>query len=492
MTKFEPKPWLEVYRNNYDQLVVQHHFLFGVTMRAAFALQQKLGIPGDAVVAMYGVNALFAAVAGALFFLLGVRVGLSKTMSLFITLGLCLSPAYLLAATNVAEVALSLPFFIGALLLLLDRPFVGWTPLFAGVLAGFAALTYLLAGSLVAGVMAAFIVTWISARSAGKPLLRFSFSFGLVFVGIWVTVLFASGFHTPDGLLRAILRSPFEQGTYGKFKLGSVVATPVGLTEAFFPILPDDFRGLRSLYRQTPLTALYVALATLVVCGFLASVFRTLIKDGKIRDLPVLCSAVTFVLVEVVCLEWDAYYLKLQIFALILCWVMVAVALSGRQTQSGRWPFFLFLSLVIASGLFTLQNNVRPSQPRKNAEQLQSIVSNDVLITGWASDVAQMWLYSNGDNIIPLPDFALARHLQSDRVQMDLDAIIKQARAGGRKVYFYGVFDESGPELSDIYETTFRLTGFAAYLRALQRNSHPVATLPQPGGHTALLYSYSL
>src|SRR5204863_5931030 len=97
-------------------------------------------------------NALFAAVAGALFFLLGVRVGLSKTMSLFITLGLCLSPAYLLAATNVAEVALSLPFFIGALLLLLDRPFVGWTPLFAGVLAGFAALTYLLAGALLAPV----------------------------------------------------------------------------------------------------------------------------------------------------------------------------------------------------------------------------------------------------------------------------------------------------------------------------------------------------
>src|SRR5205807_10007613 len=114
----QPRPWLEVYQHHYDDLVVHNHFLFGATMRAAFALQQKLGIPGDAVVAMHAVNALSAAVAGALFFLLALRVGAPGWISLAVTLGLCLSPAYLLAATNIAEPALSLPFFVGTLLLL--------------------------------------------------------------------------------------------------------------------------------------------------------------------------------------------------------------------------------------------------------------------------------------------------------------------------------------------------------------------------------------
>src|SRR6266480_3265808 len=96
---FQPGRWLEVYRHHYDDLVVHNHFLFGATMRAAFALQQKLGIPGDAVVAMHVVNALSAAVAGALFFLLALRVGAPRWISLTLTLGLCFSPAYLLAAT---------------------------------------------------------------------------------------------------------------------------------------------------------------------------------------------------------------------------------------------------------------------------------------------------------------------------------------------------------------------------------------------------------
>jgi hypothetical protein len=122
---FQVKPWLDVYRNHYDELVVHNHFLFGITMRAAFALQRQLGIPGDAIVAMQAVNSLCAAVAAALFFLLGVRIGLPGWVSLGVTLGLCLSPVYLLAATNIAEVGLALPFFIGTLLLLTARQLSG-------------------------------------------------------------------------------------------------------------------------------------------------------------------------------------------------------------------------------------------------------------------------------------------------------------------------------------------------------------------------------
>ena len=486
-TTFLPKPWLEIYRNHYDGLVVHNHFLFGATIRAAFALQQKLGIPGDALVAMQAVNAVSAAVAGGLFFLLALRVGVPKWISVAVTLGLCLSPAYLLAATNVAEAALALPFFVGTLLLLAGRPFVGWTPLAAGVLAGLAAIMYLLAGSLVPCIAVAVIATLFPSRLAIKPFLSFLATFGVVFIGIWVTVLVASGFRTPERLLRAVLQFP-QQGTYGGFKLGSLIATPVGLTEAFIHVLPDDFVGLRSLYRHTPWPVLYVGAATLIVCSFLALVFYILFKRGMLRNLLILSSLLTFLLVEAACMEWDAYYQKLQIFALILCWVMVAAAFSRGRPADSRWPLLLFVILVVAGGLWTLKNNVRPSQTRRNAEQLYSIVGNGVLITGWTSDVMHMLLFSNGDNFLSLPDFAMERNLKSKQVQEDLQAIIQQSTAHGRNVYFYGVFDEESGGSTDIYESRFRLIGFTDYLRSLQRKAQPVASLPQPGGRSMVLY----
>jgi hypothetical protein len=483
---FEPKPWLEVYRHHYDDMVVHNHFLFGATMRAAFALQQKLRIPGDAVVAMHAVNALSAAVAGALFFLLALRVGVPRWISLAVTLGLCFSPAYLFAATNIAEPALSLPFFVGTLLLLSDRPFVGWTPVAAGILAGLAAITYFFAGSLVAGIAAAVIATRFPSRSATKALVVFLAAFGTVFLGIWVAVLVASGFRTPNRLLAAILHFP-QHGTYGGFKFGSFIATPVGLTEAFTPVLPDDFQGLRSL---TPLAALYVGAATLIVCTFLATVFYFLFKRGMLRNLLVLSCLLTFLIIEAACLEWEVYYQKLHLFGLILCWVMVAAAFSRRQTLGDRWSLLLFVPIVVTSGLWVLKNNVQPSQQRTNAEQLISIVGTGVLITTWSADVMHTLLYSDGVNFVSLPDFAFAHNLNSKSVQEDLEALIQQTTAHGGNVYLYGLFDEKAGSPSDIYETRFRLTGFTDYLRSLQRKARPVARLPQPGGHSALLYIY--
>ena len=180
-----------------------------------------------------------------------------------VTVGLCLSPVYLLAATNIAEVGLALPFFVGTLLLLAGRQPDGWTFLEAGVLAGLTAIFYAIAGCLVPGIAAAVILTRFPFRSAIKPLLLFLSASGLVFTGIWVTVLIASGYHTLNSLRGAIFQFP-QQGTFLNFKIGSLIATLVGLTQGFLPVLPDDFVGLRSLFQQTPWSAACVTVATSV------------------------------------------------------------------------------------------------------------------------------------------------------------------------------------------------------------------------------------
>jgi len=200
---FQPKPWLEVYRAHYDRVVVHNHFLFGLTIRAAFALQQALGIRGDAIVAIQLVNAISAAIAGGLFFFLVLRLGVSTGISLAVTMGLCLSPVYLIAATNVTEVALALPFFLGTLLVLADREFLGRRAVLAGILVGLAAITYLLAGSLVPCIAIAVVVSRCSSGSIRTAFLFLSV-FALVFLGIWIVVLYLSGVHGPTSLAIAM------------------------------------------------------------------------------------------------------------------------------------------------------------------------------------------------------------------------------------------------------------------------------------------------
>jgi hypothetical protein len=488
---FQPKPWLEVYREHYDRVVVRNHFLFGLTIRAAFALQQALGISGDAIIAIQVVNAISAAIAGGLFFLLVLRLGVSKWISLVVAVGVCLSPAYLLAATNVAEAALALPFFLGTLLVLADREFMGHSAALAGILVGLASITYLLAGSLVPCIAIAAIVSRSPFRSTIKTVFLFLSSFALVFLGIWVAVLYLSGVHSPASLALAILKSP-DQGTYGGFKLGSFVATPIGLTQAFFRILPDDFRGLRSLYHQTPRVALLAGMSSLITCAFLARSIYRLSKGRMFRNLLLLSSLLTFLLVEAVCFWFDPYYQKLQLFALILFWLIIAVGFThGQSDRAHRWLLLLFVAGVAAGGVKVLRTNIRPSQTNENARQLHAIVGEGVLVTGWSSDVAHLWLYSNGDNIIPLPEFALARNLQPGRVELDLNTIIKKATADGTNVYFYGVFDTDDVDLTNVYDIRFHLTGFASYLRGLQQNVRPVGRFVQPGGHRIVLYIYN-
>jgi len=488
---FQTKPWLEVYRAHYDRVVVHNHFLFGLAMRTAFALQQAFGVRGDATIAIQAVNAVSAAIAGGLFFLVALRLGVPREISLAVTMGVCLSPVYLLAATNVAEVALALPFFSGTLLVLAEREFLKRSAIVAGILVGLAAITYLLAGSLVPCIAIAIIASRSSSRSTIKTLFLFLSVFALVFLGIWVAVLYLSGVHSPASLATTILKFP-QQGTYGGFRLGSLVATPVGLTQAFFPILPDDFRGLRSLYRQTPVVALVAGILSLMICAFLARAIYLLYKRGISRNAALFSSVLTFLLVEAVCLWFDPYYSKLQIFALILFWLTVAVGFTCSQSdRADRWFLLLFVAAVVACGVRALRTNIQLNQINKNAQQLHAIVGEGVLITSWSNDAAHLLLYSNGDNIISLPDFAFERNLKPSRVEADLDAIIKKATADGTKVYFYGVFDADDADLTNVYDARFRLTGFTSYLRGLQRNVRPVGRFEQPGGHWTLLYAYN-
>jgi hypothetical protein len=240
------------------------------------------------------------------------------------------------------------------------------------------------------------------------------------------------------------------------------------------------------------MVALTTGLLSLITCAFLARAIYFLSKRATIRNVALLSSVLTFLLVEAVCFWFDPYYSKLQIFAVILFWLIVAVGFThSPSARAHRWFLLLFVATVAACGVRALRTNIQPSRTNKNAQELHAIVREGVLITGWSSDVAHLWLYSNGDNVIPLPDFALARNLQPSRVEEDLNTIMNKARADGTNVYFYGLFEDDDANLTNVYENRFRLTGFTSYLRGLQQNARAVGRFEQPGGHWSVLYVYN-
>jgi hypothetical protein len=487
--RFEPKPWLEVYRHYYDDVVVHNHVLFGLLARAGFAASRFI-LPGtDAVLAMRLENSFSAALAVALFFLLLERLGTPRWGAIFSTMVLGLTPGYVLIATNITEAGLALPFFLGSLLLLAQQQFTWGRLLLLAITAALAADIYLLAGTLVPCIVFVLLTEKQPnfARRIGTAV-GFIGIFAVFFLGIWTGILFLSGMRQLHDLAIAVLRFP-QQGTYGGFRATSLVATPLGLTQALLAILPDSFLGLRLLLRNEPLTTMLAACATLVCLFVLVSCCYRLWISGDIRKPAILASVLALLVIEGVCVEWDPYYSKLQLFAAVLFFVIIAVGFPRNLRRPPTALMVIFLLAVMISGVRTLAINQRPSLAAQNAVRLHKLVGEDVLITGWSADVVQLWLYSNGTNVISIPDFALARHLQMDRVEADLNALLQQSAATGRSVFFYGMFDPENKVLNYI-ETRFRLNGFSGYMKSFESEALPVANFEQPGAQNCLLYEY--
>jgi hypothetical protein len=485
--QFEPKPWLEVYRNYYERAVVHNHFLFGLFARSGFALSRLISGNSDAVLAIRVENAFAAAIAAALFFLVLMRVTESWRMALPLAFGLCFAPAYIMAATNIAEVGLALPFFVGALYLLNRDPSIKRVVLL-GVIAALAADTYLLAGALVPGIAIALVdpASKTPFRKATLSLL-FLTVFGVCFLGIWLGVLYISGMHRLGALVTAVLHFP-QEGTYGGFKLSSLIATPIGLVDALFGALPANFVGLRLFLRQSTGLAVFVLGVGLSLVVVIVATCRRLWRSGETWKPVVVAAVVAFLLIEAACIEWDPYYRKLQLFAAILLLLLLAAAFSHTRFRFRAPVSVLFLAGIIVSGGHQLIRNRKPSPAITNAQKLHEIVRQRPLITGWSSDIAHLWLYSNGDNIISIPDFAFARHLNSGVVQSDLTRLVQQSISGGQSVFFYGLFSPSDKDLAHVYETRFHLDGLSGFLEDLKERSRPVAKFQQAGAADCFLY----
>ena len=367
--KAMPRSWATAYSEpHYFRANVRMHVLFPAYAAVAGRVFQVVTGRDDLVRALQIANALICALALALFFRLVAGLTGSNWIGLGAGVALPFSSAFCLTATNIAEVAPSLPFLLLGLLILVqgnggtlpsfpadngqqttgDSEMGVASPISLGVIAagllfslssGFYLLSLVIAGAL--SVLLLLERDW---RRAAVLLL--SATLGTLLV--YTLVLLAAGHVSLSSLLHA-LAARQDQGNYGFFRLSNLLSVLLAFPNSLAPVLPDDFGGIRRFIAglrsggfSGPAAIIGLALvwALIVLAAIrIVRLLRRAISIGRTAEgrwrLATIGLAV-FLAALAVSLIWDPYHPKLWAYSNIAFWLTVAGAATGEIVDAGK------------------------------------------------------------------------------------------------------------------------------------------------------------
>jgi hypothetical protein len=501
---WQPLPWNAGYRpTNYVRANVQKHFLFPLHAWVYYRAALLCGHAGSGLRLMQVINALAAATALVLFGLLLGSVFESVWVTLAAMLGLAFCAAFGAMATNIAEVVPALPWL--GLGLILARPCLGppepgrpaeslrshaaW----AGVVLGISTAFYLASGLV---GLAVALALFIARRRAAAILL--SLAMGLSVFVIEVLVLAFAGYQGPGAIWHQLTYMP-ELGTYGGFRFGNLVAVLFGFAGSLFPLLPDDFAGLRqlvaSLLAHDRGTILRFA-AQIMVWGlafaFAAGLVR--VRRGSARRIMFLGLAV-FLGALLASLVWGPYHIKLWAYSNVGVWIM-AGSLAEHELRSRDPRRVLVLSLLavglVASVASNLPNLVRQHCPNARwyaARQVANRVldgstpggSNRLVAGGWEPEFDYLTLMVPESSLLSLPDAFLENGASLERFRQVVAERIALTFANHGRVFFVNLFDRDSAEIRRAYADRLRFPEFAAWLDELRPFVRPAWSDAGPG-----------
>jgi hypothetical protein len=511
----------------YTRANVQKHFLFPFHAFVSYRIGQAFGDKRDGLRGLQTANALSAALAVGLFAgLVGALLG-NGWAALAAGLGLGFSTAFSSMATNVAEVVPALPWLM--LSLLLGRghdsalclrqgelahpscapPLVQamsgavrvpkrrpWLVLAAGVGLGISACCYFAS----AAIGVALVIGLASRRRPGRAAILLG-SMALVAFAIYAWVLLSGGYRQPAAFGRALFFMP-EQGTYGGLKVSNLVTVWLGFANSLFPVLPDDFAGLKALSASLKAGASghYVSLIALPLIAALAvGLFAVLIRARACMPEPsrraVFLGLLVFSGALGASLLWDPYHPKLWTYSNIGLWLMFAGflhhALYSRRPQRAISLTLSVLTLVavVAANLPRLIQQHRPDPKWTATEQVARTVAasssrpraHALLIGGWEPEFAYLTLLLPEPSLVSLPDLALESGRDAARFNQWLDGRIAQVRNQEGAVYFLNTFDRSSDELQAQYIRRLRFPQAVAWIERQRGQASLVWQDPKTG-----------
>lgn len=227
---------------------------------------------------------------------------------------------------------------------------------------------------------------------------------------------------------------------------------PLGLASGIWDVLPDDFRGIRSLFASGPIAAIQVLFGLLVsmllLLGYVSMVARS---DAKGRGPGVRTAelAATWLVAggAIGPLLVSVYYGKLWILPVSGLALLVALRSASRSPESKSWKVlaavWLLLGLVSWRSV-ALEARTDPGMSQK-VRALQAVVGPDALVvSGWDAisvHYAAWSLCSEEREVISLPtEIAQRGEKGIERARKSKEAAIRD----GRPVFALDLLDSKG------------------------------------------------
>lgn len=517
----------------YSRANVQMHFLFPLYWAADYRLARLFGFEPTGVRGLQAANAIAAALAVGLFALLVGLLTQSPWTVLAAGFGLAFSTAFSSMATNIAEVVPALPWLVLALILLAreDEPRPGRL-VWAGVLLGVSAAFYF-ASAVVGLALAVWLAlrrahggelrivnselgkesggnTKARRREANRPLsaLLLVVMMAVTVGAIYVVVLLLAGYHTLPQLGRALF-SISAQGNYGGLKPSNLVSVWLGLAGSVFPVLPDNFGGLRNLlvHRSSSMVhgsslVVVLPLVVLLACAFGVALFRALRKPQAASHKPqatLVLGLAVFVPALAVSLVWDPYHPKFWAYSNIGLWLMIAGYLAnGHETRrrafelralasrSGVAPWAVLMpEILVGLALFcAVSTNLARrvvdagANPKWQAAQAVAGIVNagpgNVVLGGWEDEFDYLTLLVPETNQVSLPDRILELGSDSTRFAGYVAGTFATAQAQAGSVFFLNLFNQSPDELRAFYAGRLGFPRVVSWLQSLRPQAQEV------------------
>lgn len=405
-------------------------------------------------------NCVAAAGCLALFFRLSLMATLSKRAALGITLGLGLSRAFLLHATNASEpmVAIFWSFLAIYLAARCFRTVSRWPAFVSGVLVALAMASYQTAVLL--GPVAVLIL-WRAAQPrsssrtiAPKLLNVFSFTAG-AFTGCMLIygciVRFRLHASAPGTAVGSVLSGLFHDPgsiAYLGIRSGRLLNLPLGFLRNSYPVL-TQFAGIREFLRGAPLSVIFIffLLAGFAVLAAYCAIRMTAlwkILEPRTRT-GILCGVVGVPFTIVPLLIWDPQYDKFWIQPLACLIFLLGISL--HVISSRPWIFSRGIALLLFFGLLFnfgwLVHFHRTSiVEMREAQRLSTLVRRGDLVVGNWDGISVLYHYAwlpPGTKFISFPSDAIRQGPQSlVRLQQSISATL----ASGGRALFVSLLDE--------------------------------------------------
>ncbi|HYO53848.1 hypothetical protein [Archangium sp.] len=413
-----------------------------------------------------GLNALLGAAGLAALFLLLRWSGVSRRGAWLGVVITGLSHAYLLHATDMTEPMASVPWMVLGAAVVRRAPESRGARWLGGALAGLGAAFYLTALGICVLMGSTVGLRYLRRRQWGRGLVAVT-EVGLAAVGCLGAIFFVGRLlvaapRNLTGHEQSFAEIPTGSGLFGHFDPRHLVGAFFGFANAFAPL--RDWLGAARLLESQPGVLAYnlalvgcFALLVLAVGLRLRRAGPALLRSEKVADLTgaLLWTASIYVLAS----YWSATYEKLWIGGVLGTTLFLCILFEGGEQEPEperlwrHWlplaPLALLLLMSLVAG--GVWRRVTMNEDLRVATELSKRLGpSDVAIcSGWdapssllahvVTPTFQCWSIVN-----EMIAAGLRAEVFTERLRKQLD----EARAGQRRIFFFGLLDMSEEEWS--------------------------------------------